>query len=236
MSLGYRRVLLLDDNIAADGGYALRLFAEIEGLGIEWMGQCAVSVARSPDLLATARRSGCTTLSLGLESVNQESLDGVGKRFARVAEYEAALAAIRAAGIELSTEMILGLDGDDGDTFARTAEFVIRNRIPLPRFYVLTPIDGTPLHRRLAADGRILDADPGHYDAATVVFRPARMAPEALQRGYWEVYDRVYSPGAILRRVLGGAARRSPGWLVFLLLVNFHYRGYVRRRICPGVV
>lgn len=235
-SLGFRKVLLLDDNVAADRAYALRLFAEVERLGVEWMGQCALSIAAAPELLAAAARSGCTTLSFGLESLNQESLDGVGKRFARADEYQAALAAVRAAGIEVSTEMILGLDGDGEDTFARTAAFVLENRIALPRFYVLTPVDGTPLHARLRSEGRILDEDPGRYDAATVVFRPARMSPEALQRGYWAVYERVFTPSAILRRVLGGAVRRSLGWVLFLLLVNFHYRRHVRRRICPGMV
>jgi radical SAM superfamily enzyme YgiQ (UPF0313 family) len=236
MSLGYRRLLLLDDNIAADPAYAVRLFEALTPLGVAWMGQCSLAVARSPEVLSAARRSGCTVLSFGLESLSQESLDGVGKRFARVDEYEAGLDAVRAAGIEVSTEMILGLDGDDEAGLERTADFILRQRIPLPRFYVLTPVDGTPLHRRFLDSGRIIDTDPGHYDAATVVFQPARLSPEALQRGYWAVYDRVFSPAAILRRVLGGAARRSPGWLLFLLAVNFHYRGYVRRRICPGMV
>lgn len=235
-SLGFRRVLLLDDNIAADPRYALALFAEVERLGVEWMGQCALSIAHEPALLAAAARSGCTTLSFGLESVNQGSLDAVGKRFYRVEEYEGAIAAIRAAGIEVSTEMILGLDDDGPDTFERTVEFVLRNRISLPRFYVLTPIEGTPLHARFLEAGRIFDAEPGHYDAATVVFRPARMAPETLQEGYWRVYDRVFTLGAILRRVLGGAVRRSVPWVLFLLAVNLHYRRHVRRRICPGMV
>ena len=236
ISLGFRRVLLLDDNIVSDRAYALRLFAAVEALGVEWMGQCALSIADSPELLAAAARSGCTTLSFGLESVNQESLDGAGKRFYRVEAYEAALRAIRAAGIEVSTEMILGLDGDGDDTFERTADFVLRNRIVLPRFYVLTPVDGTPLYDRLRDEGRILDWDPGHYDAATVVFRPSRMSPQALQGGYWAVYDRVFGVRAILDRVLSGAVRRSPLWILFLLAVNLHYRRHVRRRICPGMV
>jgi radical SAM superfamily enzyme YgiQ (UPF0313 family) len=236
MELGFRRVLLLDDNIAADKAYALRLFGEIEPLGIEWMGQCALTVAAHPDLLEAAARSGCSTLSFGLESLNQASLDRANKRFARVDGYEAALAAVRRAGIEVSVEMILGLDGDGEDTFARTAEFVLRSGIALPRFYVLTPVPGTPLFARLRAEGRILDERLERYDAATVVFRPAGMAPETLQRGYWETYDQVFTARSILRRVLAGAVRRSLGWLIFLLFVNFTYRRDVRRRICPGVV
>lgn len=234
--LGFRRVLLLDDNLAADKAYAMSLFAAVEPLGVEWMGQTALSIADYPDLLRAARRSGCTTLSFGLESVNQASLESVGKAFARVAAYERQIAAVRAAGIEVSTEMILGLDGDGPDTFARTAEFTLRSRITLPRFYVLTPVPGTPLHARLDGEDRIIDRDFGHYNAARVVHRPAGMTAQELQRGYWEVYDRVFTRRAILDRVLGGGVRRPLGAVLFLLLVNLHYRRYVRRRICPGMV
>src|SRR5574341_738087 len=94
----------------------------------------------------------------------------------------------------------------------------------------IPPVEGTPLHARLSEGGRIFDEEPGHYDAATVVFRPAQMAPEVLQEGYWRLYDRVFTIAAILRRVLRGAVRRSAPWVLFLLAVNLHYRRYVRRR------
>jgi radical SAM superfamily enzyme YgiQ (UPF0313 family) len=235
-TLGYRRILLLDDNIVSDKAFALKLFAAVEQLGVEWMGQCAVSIADMPDLLAAAVRSGCTTLSFGLESVNQESLERANKHFAAVSDYERALTVIRAAGIDVSTEMVLGLDGDGPDTFDRTADFILRNRIALPRFYILTPIPGTPLHDRFTAEGRIVDDDFGHYNAAQVVFRPAGMTAAELQQGYWRLYDAVFERGAIFRRVFGNPMSQSAFLRLFLLGVNFHYRSYVRRRICPGVV
>jgi radical SAM superfamily enzyme YgiQ (UPF0313 family) len=235
-SLGYSRILLLDDNIAADKSYALELFAEVEKLDVQWMGQCALSIANFPDLLEAAVRSGCTTLSFGLETVNQASLESVNKRFTVVEEYERALQTIRAAGIDVSAEMILGMDGDGPDTFDRTADFVLRNRITLPRFYVLTPIPGTPLFERMEREGRIIDDDFGHYNASQVVFQPARMSSEDLQRGYWRLYDRVFAPRSILTRVFGNPMSQSLLSLCFLLGVNLHYRGYVRRRICPGMV
>ena len=236
-SLGYSRILLLDDNIASDPRYALALFAAVEKQHVQWMGQCALSIARHPQLLAAAVRSGCTTLSFGLETVNQASLDSVNKRFAQVEDYEECLRIIREAGIDVSTEMILGMDGDGPDTFKRTAEFVLRNRITLPRFYVLTPIPGTALHDRFVDAGRITDSNFAHYNAAQVVFQPASMTGEELERGYWELYDRVFTPSSILRRVFGGeGTSQSLLARLFLLVINLHYRSYVRRRICPGMV
>jgi radical SAM superfamily enzyme YgiQ (UPF0313 family) len=235
-SLGFRRILLLDDNIAADQRYALALFAEVEKLGVQWMGQCALSIAHHPELLRAAVRSGCTTLSFGLETVNQQSLESVNKRFTRVEDYERCLSIIREAGIDVSTEMILGMDGDGPDTFDRTADFVLQNQITLPRFYVLTPIPGTPLFTRMQQEGRITDHDFGHYNASQVVFRPARMSVADLEQGYWRLYDRVFTPRSILRRVLRNPLGQSLFSQLFLLAVNWHYRRDVRRRICPGMV
>ena len=62
------------------------------------------------------------------------------------------------------------------------------------------------------------------------------MTPEELEQGYWRLYDEVFRLGAIFRRVFGGPARRSLFAQLFLLGVNLHYRGFVRRRICPGMV
>ena len=79
-----------------------------------------MGLLEQPELLEAAVRSGCTTLSFGLESVNQDSLESAGKRFARVEDYERQIEAIRETGIDVSTEMILGMDGDDAETFGRT--------------------------------------------------------------------------------------------------------------------
>lgn len=234
-SLGIRRVLLIDDNLGADPAYALELFDRLKGLGIRWMGQCALTVARRPDLVRAMAESGCTTISCGLESVNQESLEGVGKRFARVEEYEKLLGVLRRHGIDVSSEMILGLDGDGPDVFARTAEFVLRNRIRAPRFYLLTPVPGTPLYERLEREGRIVDRDFSHYTAAKAVFEPRGLSAAELEAGYWSLYERVFSIPNILRRF---GVRIPNGFLpcLFLLGANFHYRSHIRKRICPGIV
>lgn len=67
---------------------------------------------------------------------------------------------------------MFGSDGDDEATFDATADFVIRSQIDLPRFAILTPFPGTPLHARLEREGRILTRDWELYDGQHVVFPP----------------------------------------------------------------
>ena len=235
-SLGFSRILLIDDNIGSDPDYAGALCQALQPLGITWMGQCALTVTRHPDLLRAMVASGCRTLSVGLESVNQESLARAGKGFIRVAEYERMLAELAAAGIDISSEMVLGMDGDGPDTFDRTADFILRNRIRVPRFYIMTPIPGTPLHERLTNEGRIFDADYGHYTAARAVFVPRGMTPEQLETGYWRLYETVYSLPNLYRRFRPRGRGQGFGHTLFLLGVNLVYRQQMKKRLCPGVL
>jgi len=69
-----------------------------------------------------AARSGCVSLSIGLESVNEESLDGVSKGFNLPQRYQRDLKAIRDKGIQVIALIMVGLDGDDAGTFQRTLE------------------------------------------------------------------------------------------------------------------
>ncbi len=235
-SLGISRILLIDDNIGSDPAYALELCRALKPLAITWMGQCALNITRHPDLLLALVESGCHTLSVGLESVNQESLERAGKGFVRAEEYDEMLGILSTYGIDISSEMILGMDGDESDTFDRTADLILRNRIRVPRFYILTPIPGTLLHERMKGEGRIFDADYSHYTAARAVFAPRRMTPAQLEVGYWRLYEGVYSFPNILRRFVARGRGRSLGHTLFLLGVNLHYKRQMRKRLCPGVL
>ena len=48
---------------------------------MKWASQSTINIARDEELLDLAARSGCVSLSIGLESVNEASLEGVKKGF-----------------------------------------------------------------------------------------------------------------------------------------------------------
>ena len=63
-------------------------------------------------------------------------------------------------------------------------QFAIDAAIDLPRFAILTPFPGTPLHQRLDREGRILTKNWELYDGQHVVFQPKQMTPRELQAGH----------------------------------------------------
>src|SRR5882762_6304032 len=124
-SLGGDRLLFLDDNPIARPEPAKELFRAMIPLKMKWASQSTINIARDPELLDLAARSGCVSLSIGLESVNEDSLDGIKKGFNQRPRFERDLKAIRDKGIQVIALIMVGLDGDDLSTFPRTLQFLI---------------------------------------------------------------------------------------------------------------
>lgn len=104
-----------------------------------------------------------------------------------------AIAKAQEAGIDPYTSFLLGNDDDDEGTVDRMLDFADRSGIRKAEFAIFTPYPGTPAWRRLEAEGRILHRDWSRYNDANVVFRPAKMSPEALLDGYLRLWREFYS-------------------------------------------
>ena len=233
---GTRHITFLDDNIGVDFHYSAELWEALIPEKIIWMSQCSLHIADRPEMLKLAHRSGCRLLSFGIETTSASALRGIDKEWNRPERYRRAVETIRRHGIDVSTEMIVGLDDDDRTVFERTFEFIQSCRISIPRIHILTPVPGTPLYDDMLAQGRMTSDDFGRFSGGQVVFRPKHFDPQELQDGYWQLYDRLFSWRAILARVVPNPASLGPIMRAVVWGVNLHYRRHVHHRICPGIV
>jgi radical SAM superfamily enzyme YgiQ (UPF0313 family) len=181
-------------------------------------------------------RSGCTVLSIGIESVNSQSIDSIHKKINRIEKYKDYFKTIRRYGIDISTEMMIGLDGDTENIFEEFYRFTMENHISLPRYYIITPVPGTPLYAEWKAQDRIFDFDIKNYNGARLVFYPKNLPKETLETNYWQLYEKVYSFKSLWSRYI--QSRPVNGFLsnIFTLGANFHYRKHIKQRIPPGIV
>lgn len=236
-TLGYNKFLLLDDNIVADEEYMLELVQEIKKLKMHWFSQCDITVAKHDRLLKALAASGCLTLSFGLESINQASLDELHKSWAKVADYPKLINKIRQAGIEISTEMVVGTDADTVSSIRNTTKFIEQNKIVVPRFYILTPIPGTDLFKKLDREGKLLSKDIYTYNGTEAVHHPQNMTPQELTTAYWNLYRKVYSLLSIFRRVVWNRNMLlKPKTQIFYLIVNLIYRNNIKNGIPPNII
>jgi len=214
-------LFLADDNVTAKEDYALGLFEVFKRHEVKWMGFTTIKIAMNEGLLRKARESGCISLFIGFESLLQENLDHVSKRFVNAKELSSLVKIIQGHHIGIHGSFIFGFDGDDPAIFKKTVEFVQKNNIELPSFSILTPFPGTPLQKRLEEEGRIFDRDWSHYDMSHVVYKPEKMTVQELQEGYLWAQKYICAPRSILKRLLWGPKHH----FLYFLMSNFVLRG-----------
>ena len=220
---GARKLIFVDLNLIADRDYAARLFEALMPLSVQWYGLATTLLGEDLPLLGLAARSGCRGLLMGLESISSQNLRESRKPFSHPDRYREIVAQLHRHGIALQGCFVFGLDHDRPDVFLRTARFAVEARIDLPRFAVVTPFPGTALFRRLEAEGRILTRNWELYDGQHVVFQPAGMSVEELQRGTETAWKHAYSASSIVRRISS-----SPSPLPVRVGANLAYRFYAR--------
>jgi radical SAM superfamily enzyme YgiQ (UPF0313 family) len=230
-ALGGRRVLILDDNPIGNVRYAKQLFEALIPVGMEWASQCTINIARNPELLDLAARSGCRTLSIGFESIGQGNLEGLGKGWGRAHEFARDIEAIRKKGIQIIALVMVGLDEDTTDSFARTHEFLVANKITFLKLFTPCPYPGTKYFFDMERQGRILTKDWRRYDYGTALVRPKQMSPEQMMEGFGWLYRRFYSLPSIVRRMVP-PARGNYREAAFYAVANLKVNGYLRRN--PG--
>ena len=235
--LGFKQFLLLDDNLFSNRDYAFALCSEIKKLKMHWMTQCSIDISKDEELLKVVAESGCYVLSFGLESISRESLLGMQKGWAHPDQYSEQLKIIRKYGIDVSTEMVVGAEGDTLESIRETAKFIEDNKITVPRFYILTPIPGTQFYDEMKEQNRIYNTDMYSYNACEAVHIPKNMTPEELTKAYWELYNEVYSYRSILKRtIFVKNFFRRPLTSFFYLGVNLFYRKHIKHGIVPNIV
>jgi radical SAM superfamily enzyme YgiQ (UPF0313 family) len=198
---GSKAFLILDDNVAGHPEYSRELFEALIPLGIRWIGQSSISLAKDREMLKLCRRSGCAALFFGVESVSPSSLSEMKKTLGSIEETEEAIRIIQDHGIAFHPSIVLGFDTDTKAIFDDTLEFLARTKLPTLALHVLTPYPGTRIYRRFKDQGRIISYDWDHYDHNTVVFQPKNMTPQELAEGYCYVQSEFYSFSSVLRHL-----------------------------------
>jgi radical SAM superfamily enzyme YgiQ (UPF0313 family) len=216
-----RKVVFLDLNLIADVEYAKELFTALAPLAIKWGGLVTTTLAWDDELLDLAARSGCRGVLIGFESLSQASLDEAHKSFNMKRDYGVVIERLHDCGIAVMGCFVFGFDHDTTDTFDETVDFVQSANVDLPRYAILVPFPGTPLFRRLDAEGRILTRNWEHYDGQHVVYAPARMTPLELVVGTERAWKRTYRYRSIAKRLVGSRVQ-----LPIAVGANLGYRFY----------
>ena len=234
--LGFKEFLLVDDNIVSDTEYMLELCRQIKPLKMRWMSQCAIQIADNDELLKAVAESGCYVLSFGLESIVKDAMKSINKTWADPDDYIRVIKKVNAAGIEVASEMIIGLDTDTVESLDQTIEFIKQSNIIAPKFYCYTPIPGTVLNTEMNKLGRVVDQNILEYRPSKSVLNTPHFTADQVTEQYWRVYNELYSMKNILKRtVFHKRMLKNPGRTLFFFGVNMVYRSNIKRKIAPNI-
>ena len=220
-------VAFVDDLHNSHRAYCRELWQALKALNIKWGCQSTLFLGDDPEMVKLAADSGCISVFVGMESISDHSLVETNKGFNQVRKFEDQIKMFHDHGIMVNPGMVFGFDNDDESVFESTVNFLVRNRVELAYFNILTPLPGTALYERYTREGRIFDRDWAKYDGKHAVFHPKRMTPEQLQEGFFWANHQFYSLGSIWHRL-----RHTGQRLVPRIEMNYQFRKLVKRS-CP---
>lgn len=211
-----------DDIFTANRARIKRVLTRLLSLGVKmprWFAQVRIESAQDRELLEIMKRANCSTVFIGLESVNPATLELYHKH-ATVERNQQAIENYHAAGIKVHGMFVLGSDADTVETIGETYRFAQDMRLDTAQFFSLTAVPGPPLTKRLEQEGRVLCRGQWHlFDAQHTVVVPKLMTPFELQLGVFKASTEFYSLREAFRRLFSGDHR----WYNFLIRVEGHF-------------
>ncbi len=193
---GYKNgvIFFSDDHFAANikrTDQILDLMME-NGFNRPWSAQVRTEVTKNPEFIAKMKKAGCTTVYVGLESINLQSLKEMNKKQG-LEDIERTIKVFHDNGIAIHGMFILGNDTDTKDVFERTSDFSIKTGLDYVQYSILTPLPGSRTYSQFEKEGRLLHKKWDFYDGLHVVYRPKNMTPDELQRGVLRCFKDFYS-------------------------------------------
>jgi radical SAM superfamily enzyme YgiQ (UPF0313 family) len=200
--LGWRgNIFFVDDNFIGSPFKAKGLLKEL----IPWMGerghrfdfftQASVNMAADPELLDLMVRAGFTSVFLGIETTDVDSLVGAGKMQNAAVDLAEACLRISRAGLQITAGCIIGFDQEKPGADQRLLDFARRTHIPKLFVTLLQAGPGTEFWDRLDREGRLLSHSYEHLSNQTGLlnFVPTRPQEEIVEE-FIHLYDRLYDP------------------------------------------
>ena len=198
-------VFIVDDNLIGNKKAIKEVLREViawqerHNYPLTFFTEASIDLADDPELMELMVQANFIATFIGIESPDEDSLREA-KKFQNVRTGGTLLEKvhrIQEAGMEVWCGMIMGFDSDDEGIFDRQVEFIQDARIPFSMSGMLSAIPKTPLHDRLAAEGRLDRADVSEFGTNVV---PSADEPRGPARRLSPRAQRAVRPAAYFER------------------------------------
>ncbi len=205
-----RLIFFVDDNLFNSVKALNALLEAIAPLNLRWSCQISIDVAKDEKLLDRMAEAGCVFALVGFESLSEQNLRQMGKRWNRVAgDYLSVVDKFHQRGIALYGTFVFGYDADTAETIQQSLDFAMEAKLEIANFNPLTPTPGSNLYKRLEQEGRLLLPEwwtNKNYCYGDPIFTPRNMTSDEFSVKCFEAKKAFYSWRSIASRVLGSNA------------------------------
>jgi radical SAM superfamily enzyme YgiQ (UPF0313 family) len=218
-AMGAVGIMLADDNVYGDKRYYKNLLREIATLNrsfrhpLKFWGQVSLNVANDEEMLALLSEANVSSLLIGIETPNVESLVETNKPQNYRLDMLEALKKIQSFGLKIEASLVVGFDHDDATIFQQQYDFIQQACLHPVSIWTLTAMTGTKLWTRLQRENRLLARPPleklADLNAGLSITNviPKSMTSEELLLGYRDLLVRVHDWDAFEARIEGLIAR-----------------------------
>ena len=187
-----RGVIFVDNLFEGDLQHAREILERIiaEKLRPSLTVFCRSSIGKRPEMLKLMKRAGVMRIFVGVESLNQESLDHANKGQS-VSDVELAVHTIREHGICVHATMVMGFDTDTLASLQATRRML--GKLGMSQMNVFSLWGYYPNQDdRLTPIERMIFKDWGHLNGSYVCHFPLRIKPSMVQREIMAAHDDTF--------------------------------------------
>lgn len=195
--IGFKYMNFEDDNFTANRERTKTILRRMISEGLvfrETFFFGRTDLAKDEEMMSLLEQAHLTRVLVGIESLNQESLDTINKH-QKISDIENCAAALSKHKIRLIASLVLGIDTDGPEDIRRGVEFARRIGAYQLQPAVLTPFPGTPVYAQYVKENRIIQSDWQYYDMMNVNFLPEKMSPWQLQKEFFRAAKKFYTFG-----------------------------------------
>jgi len=233
--MGFKYVNFQDDNFTANKKRTKEILRKMISYNLIFKESFffgRTDIAYDEELLDLLRQANLKRVLIGIESLNQDSLDLINKK-QNIDDIKRAGDLLAKYNIKLIASLVLGLDNDGKEEIRKAVNFCKKINAYQLQPAILTPYPGTPIYEQFEKERRIITRDWKYFDMTNVVFEPRNLTSWELQKEFFIALKSFYSLPSVFKifRKFGFDAgiRRTGLWLIMNFAVyNFMKKSKVK--------
>jgi anaerobic magnesium-protoporphyrin IX monomethyl ester cyclase len=190
---GIDSIKIMDLTFLDNRAHSELVIREFEKRGMKWM--CMTRVDKLLGRVRELEERGLYYVLLGIESLNNNSLDAMRKKESREMCLEV-LEEIKANNVWVALACMIAQPEDTVQSIRDEIDFLCTYNLGVYQFNVITPYPGTAMFDEY--QNRILDWNWRYFDGKHLVWRHPNLSPEDVQRALVYAYRKA---NTLVRRI-----------------------------------